>query len=133
MRRTTPAPASTCSADSGPSPPKYTHHRHAASASPSVAATSSAGLTAPCAPMPIATTDSPSATMTSSPCRSTMCAGCSGNPFCPMKYGLTHTSTTAAPHSRCASAPSVNPAANSSPVAPRLNGTTRTNDAEACR
>src|SRR5215217_9325624 len=78
------------------SPPKYSHHRHALSARPRAATAASEPSTGRCdAAMPMAITDSPIATITTRPWRSTKCAGAIAKPRLPLMTGVIHSKTPA--------------------------------------
>src|SRR5204863_4393693 len=84
------------------------------------------GVTGRCAaPIPIATTDSPIATSTTSPCRSTKCAAPIANPLGFRSTGVSHSKTNASVQSAyCAPPPSAPPATTSSAEA-TLDGVKR--------
>jgi hypothetical protein len=76
--------------------------------------------------MPMATTDSPRATITTSPCRSTKWAGATRNPPIPVTRGVTHSRANAAAHSRYPAVPPATTAARTSRAEARLKGARRT-------
>ena len=96
---------------------KYSHHSAAEMPTPSTAATTPPTSSPASAPIPIATIDSPSATMTMSPWRSAKCSGSSFQPSAPKSAGPPISSSDREePRAPPCSAPSVNEAAAMSPT-----------------
>ena len=87
---------------------KYAHHIAAATAMPATAVTITPPSTPASAPTPMATIDSPSATMTISPCRSAKWPGTSRQPLVSMNSGPAMSKTSAAAHTARRASPCTN-------------------------